>query len=170
MRYLFYEPNSGGLTAHNDLNRSIDIKSLQLAEFDDDTIHSQEIFDFLKFTDQLPGLQSRMNKLLLTSTHTFIIYLTDCQEGRGDTVLLNSMKSSILASTDTPNYSGAASSSLSSSSYTSSYTGPESNIIRSIQPKSGRLLLFPHNCPHSGLPVQKDCKLLIRGEAYCFKK
>jgi len=164
MRYLFYEPYSGGLAAHNDLNRSIDIKSLQLTDSNDDTNCNQEKYDFLKFN---PGLQSRMNKLLLTSTHTFIIYLTDCQEGWGDTVLLNSMKSSILASTDTsnPNLSGAAV----ASSYTS-YTGPESNIIRSIQPKVGRLLLFPHSCPHSGLPVQKDCKLLIRGEAHCLKK
>ena len=169
MRYLFYEPNSGGLAAHNDLNRSIDIKSLQLTEFDN-TNCGQEKCDFLKFT---PGLQSRMNKSLLTSTHTFIIYLTDCQEGWGDTVLLNSMKSSILASTDTPNpnLSGAeVSSSFSSPSTYTSYTGPESNIIRSIQPKLGRLLLFPHSCPHSGLPVQKDCKLLIRGEAHCLKK
>ena len=36
-------------------------------------------------------------------------------------------------------------------------------VLAIAQPKRGRALIFPHNCPHSGLEV-KSPKLLLRGE------
>jgi len=39
-----------------------------------------------------------------------------------------------------------------------------SAILALAKPKRGRLLLFPHRCPHSGLSVESVPKLLIRGE------
>jgi ankyrin repeat protein len=65
------------------------------------------------------------------STHTFILYLTDCTEG-GGTALLEHLK--------TP------------------------SVLAVAQPKRGRALIFPHNCPHSGLEVDCVPKVLLRGE------
>lgn len=68
------------------------------------------------------------------STHTFILYLSDCCEG-GETVLLQEL------------------------------SGKSSNIeLAKISPKCGRMLLFPHSCPHKGNAVVDVPKLLIRGE------
>ena len=39
-------------------------------------------------------------------------------------------------------------------------------ILRQIVPRTNRLLLFPHGCPHEGRPVCKGGKLLIRGECF----
>ena len=38
--------------------------------------------------------------------------------------------------------------------------------LASVQPRRGRLLVFPHACPHAGLAVQAAPKLLLRGELY----
>jgi hypothetical protein len=68
------------------------------------------------------------------STHTFLFYLTNCNSG-GETALLSDV------------------------------AGEGRNIIwASIKPKRGRLLVFPHRCPHEGLAVKDIPKLLIRGE------
>jgi hypothetical protein len=70
----------------------------------------------------------------LRSTHTFILYLTDCRFG-GETVLLQHLSVKL------------------------------SNVeLANISPKRGRLLLFPHNCPHKGNPTADIPKLLVRGE------
>lgn len=65
------------------------------------------------------------------STHTFILYLTDCGEG-GGTALLQQLN--------------------------------DPRVISVVQPKRGRVLIFPHMCPHSGLEVIRAPKLLLRGE------
>lgn len=41
-----------------------------------------------------------------------------------------------------------------------------SEILARVAPKRGRLLLFPHNCPHEGKEVRTVPKLLVRGEVY----
>ena len=64
------------------------------------------------------------------STHTFILYLTDCEHG-GGTALLQCLKH------------------------------PE--VISIAKPRRGRVLIFPHLCPHSGLETVSP-KLLLRGE------
>lgn len=70
------------------------------------------------------------------STHSFLCYLTDCLDG-GETVLLRAL------------------------------TGPEcGEHVASVSPRTGRLLLFPHSCPHEGVEVVDVPKLLIRGEVY----
>ena len=75
------------------------------------------------------------------STHTFILYLTDCKEG-GETALLKEL----------------------------SQHGPHDfhQVLSAISPRRGRLLLFPHACPHQGNKVISTPKLLLRGEA-CLK-
>ena len=68
------------------------------------------------------------------STHTFILYLTDCHFG-GATNLLE--------------YVSADGS---------------SGILAKVSPRRGRLLLFPHLCPHEGMEVVDLPKILLRGE------
>lgn len=71
------------------------------------------------------------------STHTFILYLRDCKIG-GETALLKELSSD----------------------------GPmaQHEVMASISPKRGRLLLFPHTTPHEGSKVVSTPKLLLRGE------
>mmetsp|Transcript_31467 Transcript_31467/g.69125 ORF Transcript_31467/g.69125 Transcript_31467/m.69125 type:complete len:436 (+) Transcript_31467:1-1308(+) len=66
------------------------------------------------------------------STHTFILYLTDCDEG-GETALLSDAVSC--------------------------------EVVAEVEPRRGRLFLFPHECPHEGIEVISTPKLLLRGEA-----
>jgi len=70
------------------------------------------------------------------STHTFLLYLSssDSDEGAGGETVL-------LESFDTP---------------------PRELAV--IRPARGRLLIFPHECPHRALPVDRPPKLLLRGE------
>ena len=68
------------------------------------------------------------------SSHTFILYLTDCSSG-GETSLLRDV-------------SGEG----------------RSEVLARVAPKQGRLLVFPHACPHEGLEVQEVPKILLRGE------
>lgn len=70
------------------------------------------------------------------STHTFILYLHDCEVG-GETLLLEGM------------------------------TGNTQNTaLARVSPRRGRLLLFPHNCPHKGEEVKSIPKILLRGEVF----
>lgn len=70
----------------------------------------------------------------LRSTHTFILYLTT-NEDSGETSLLGDV------------------------------SGEErSNVLAKIVPKRGRLLLFPHACPHEGNEVLDIPKIILRGE------
>lgn len=75
------------------------------------------------------------------STHTFILYLHDSEDG-GETALLKELSS------DGP------------------YAYHE--VIVKVKPCRGRLLLFPHACPHEGMEVVSTPKLLLRGEVAIF--
>lgn len=68
------------------------------------------------------------------STHTFILYLTDCQTG-GDTNLLEEVTAD-----------GSAA------------------CLANVSPRRGRLLIFPHLTPHEGTEVVDVPKILLRGE------
>lgn len=81
----------------------------------------------------------------VTSTHTFILYLTSCEEG-GETNLLSSLGGGHGPGAG-PGGGGAA-------------------VLARVRPVRGRLLLFPHRCPHEGAPAVSLPKLLLRGEAY----
>ena len=67
----------------------------------------------------------------IRSTHTFILYMTDCDEG-GETALLVDQKSC--------------------------------EVLTKVNPRRGRLFLFPHECPHEGCETITQ-KILLRGEA-----
>lgn len=71
-----------------------------------------------------------------TSTHSFLLYLTHCEIG-GETALLGAICGE-----------------------------KRHQTIAAIKPRRGRLLLFPHLCPHEGLAVVDAPKLLIRGEVW----
>eukprot|EP00802_Teleaulax_amphioxeia_P032065 Tamp_35775.p1 GENE.Tamp_35775~~Tamp_35775.p1 ORF type:complete len:101 (+),score=5.91 Tamp_35775:35-304(+) len=72
------------------------------------------------------------------STRTFLLYLEGCGDG-GETVLLEK---------EGPTIAGSG------------------RCLATVQPVRGRLLIFPHNCPHAGLAVIDAPKLLLRGEFY----
>jgi hypothetical protein len=69
------------------------------------------------------------------STHSFLLYLTDCEKG-GETTLLRNLIP----------------------------YAQDDNVLGKVSPRCGRLLLFPHHCPHQGERVVSAPKLLIRGE------
>lgn len=90
--------------------------------------------------------------LSIKSTHTLILYLTDCSSGGGETVLLRSLCKKL--GNDLKECSEG--------------TGDcHDNVIASVSPKMGRLLIFPHFCPHEGRAIcSKEPKLLLRGEVF----
>ena len=69
-----------------------------------------------------------------SSTHTFILYLFDCQSG-GETSLLGGL-----------------------------WGDGRNEVLARVSPKRGRLLLFRHACPHEGNEVIDVPKVLLRGE------
>jgi hypothetical protein len=70
------------------------------------------------------------------STHSFLLYLSTCRHG-GETALLGAV------------------------------TGDGRNQrLAAVTPKRGRILVFPHRCPHEGLVVVDTPKMLIRGELW----
>jgi hypothetical protein len=81
---------------------------------------------------------------VVTSTHTFILYMKTCAEG-GETNLLSSLGTSARREGEGEG---------------------EGSILASVKPVRGRLLLFPHRCPHEGAPASSLPKLLLRGEAF----
>ena len=68
------------------------------------------------------------------STHTFILYLTNCQSG-GETCLLECVSADGI-----------------------------SDVLATVSPQRGRLLIFPHSTPHEGREVVDVPKILLRGE------
>jgi hypothetical protein len=79
---------------------------------------------------------------LRASTHTFILYLSESSAG-GETHLLRRVPGR--------NF----------------HLSAAENILATVQPRLGRLLLFPHACPHAGAEVTDPPKLLLRGEVIC---
>lgn len=76
------------------------------------------------------------------STHTFILYLATCASG-GETALLADGR----APTGAEGAAGA-------------------KALADVRPVRGRLLVFPHDCPHAGRPVVDAPKLVVRGELW----
>ena len=88
------------------------------------------------------GAEVAGSKPALATTHTFLLYLRTCDAG-GETALLREVKSA----------AGAAGA-----------VGAES--LAEVKPLRGRLLVFPHECPHAGRPVVDTNKLVLRGELW----
>jgi len=78
---------------------------------------------------------SRTDEVGQTSSHTFILYLTDCDAG-GETMIISSLF--------------------------------DPKVFHRVTPRRGRLLIFPHACPHmAGEVVAKALpKILLRGELF----
>jgi hypothetical protein len=123
------------------------------------------------------------------STHTFLLYLADCEYG-GQTVLLKSVRAGCgggstyeaeeavdagQMDTETGDDKPAAAAasetngavSLPAAAPNQSDGGDLSTsdqVLAAVAPVRGRLFIFPHICPHAGLPVQSLPKVLVRGE------
>ena len=74
------------------------------------------------------------------SKYTFILYLTTVADG-GETVLLDHLPSM----KDGLNHT-------------------DLSIRYAAKPVKGRLFVFPHGCPHAGMPVEDGDKLILRGD------
>mmetsp|Transcript_42975 Transcript_42975/g.103903 ORF Transcript_42975/g.103903 Transcript_42975/m.103903 type:complete len:782 (-) Transcript_42975:1164-3509(-) len=122
MRFLDYSSQGIVLAPHVDLSRNHPLRFT--AAGDDGNIACQD-----------EQIQGGNDSIVVRSTHTFILYLTDCYNG-GATRLLRDV----------------------------SGEGQE-NTFATVQPRRGRLLLFPHSTPHEGLEVLDVPKILLRGEA-----
>ena len=79
------------------------------------------------------------------TTHSFLLYLTDCDAG-GETLLLEAKRGDARLAT-----AGGV------------VAGERATLARA-QPRRGRLLLMPHACPHAAAPVEDVPKRLVRGE------
>jgi len=79
------------------------------------------------------------------STHTFLLYLSDCSNG-GETTFLECREGDAALAA----HGGMA-------------PGPR-DVVGKVLPKRGRLLLMPHACPHLAAPTYDVPKVLIRGE------
>lgn len=86
-----------------------------------------------------------------TSSHTFLLYLNDCHTG-GETRLLRCVNPKKIIDDDSSNDTGSNTENI------------DSNILATIAPRRGRLLVFPHCCPHEGLGAISLPKTLLRGE------
>lgn len=125
---------------------------------------------------------SRRTSDNLCSTHTFLLYLTDCPEG-GETRLLKSLnpgKNKSLASTtsvdsNTTGYTNIRNTGtsitdiinpniISTDIPSDDKNDIDNNILATIVPIRGRLLVFPHICYHEGNKAISLPKLLLRGE------
>jgi hypothetical protein len=87
----------------------------------------------------------RMTPSGTRTTHSVLLYLTDCERG-GETLLLEARGGDSKLATN----GGVA-------------PGERATLARSA-PRRGRLLLMPHACPHAAAPVESAPKTLIRGE------
>ena len=79
------------------------------------------------------------------TTHSFLLYLTDCERG-GETLLLEAKP----GDERLKSAGGVA--------------PGERGVIAVSAPRRGRLLIMPHACPHAAAPVDSVPKTLIRGE------
>ena len=83
-----------------------------------------------------------------TSTHTLLLYLTDCEVG-GETVLLKECTKDL----HPPLVDGSE-----------GRDKDNAVVIYATQPRRGRILLFPHAAPHAGAMVKSVPKICLRAE------
>ena len=111
---------------------------------------------------------------MVTSTHTFLLHLRDCSEG-GETVLLDTLRNQgggIIGTTTGDRQmrvKAASAAQAKAKRRRIENEGPvasheNEHVLASVAPRRGRLLLFPHVCPHAGLEVVDAPKLFLRGE------
>ena len=155
MRFLHYSEAGGRLVPHVDLAKSLGPGVVARAGVAADDAHAA-----------------------LCSTHTFLLYLTAVGAG-GETVLLERLaggpgrKGAAARDGDRarrPRAGGAAASDDEAASDERADVDDAAawtaacGVIASVAPKRGRLLIFPHACPHAGLAVVDVPKIVVRGE------
>ena len=115
---------------------------------------------FLHYADVGGGLPPHLDLVRTDekgrrSTHTFILYLSDCSGGGGETVLLHRMEDEHGDLT----HQACPSKKRSRESCQDNAEA----VLAAVEPRRGRLLLFPHLCPHLARPTVVVPKLLLRG-------
>ena len=141
LRLLHYRHAGGRLVPHVDLSKRDFVRRE----------HSASVLPTSAVAEPTPKEPGRQRRTVeAVSTHTFLLYLTSCEEG-GETVMLSKLvadlaygKNVIQGRVEELERIGAG-------------------VIAAIKPKRGRLLIFPHSCPHAGAAVTRP-KMLIRGE------
>ena len=113
---------------------------------------------------------TRTTQLGVTSSHTFLLYLTNCEEG-GETSLLTHVSQE-----STPedrivdvkpikgNFDYFFTRELHAPLLKVIHLAIILQVTRIYYGNVGRLLLFPHMCPHEGRLVKTLPKYLLRGE------
>jgi hypothetical protein len=85
----------------------------------------------------------------LTSTHTLLLYLTDCSEG-GETLVMTRCAREILTTGSTND--GTLNGEI------------DDPVLHATHPRRGRILIFPHSTPHAGAKVVSVPKICLRAE------
>jgi hypothetical protein len=106
------------------------------------------------------------------STHTFLLHLRDSEEqDGGETVLLDTLHKSRKKESKKKNKKNKTEAQEKGvgEKKTSGEQGSDGMplVLGTVRPKRGRLMMFPHVCPHAGLMVHSpNKKLFLRGELY----
>lgn len=148
MRFISYGQEGSKLGAHVDLPAKL---------------RPNELINRVNWGDiHQTGSEGRDGELC-TTTHTWVLYLHDCDQG-GQTLLLESLPAASgqdfeLADGNKNQDSGP-------------FAVPENEkgagVLASVRPKRGRILVFPHQCPHMGAVVVSTPKTILRGECLKF--
>lgn len=96
------------------------------------------------------------------STHTFMVHLADCKQG-GETVFLthlNALRSCQLHR-EARDLSLEPEPELQVEEQDGEQDCP---VLAAALPRRGRLVVFPHECPHAGMAVLDVPKKFLRGE------
>mmetsp|Transcript_34201 Transcript_34201/g.69949 ORF Transcript_34201/g.69949 Transcript_34201/m.69949 type:complete len:137 (-) Transcript_34201:147-557(-) len=108
------------------------------------------------------------------STHTLLVFCSDCEVGGETALLLEDAKTNSLADDDNDSSNEKKKSAKLDRLQTTLQTIENSTAIMSkeiakpcfpVKPKCGRILFFPHECPHEGLrPTVSVPKIFLRAE------
>ena len=163
VRFLVYRNAGGSLPPHIDLCRS---ENFYLSPGEGE--EGKEVSDASQGENSPPHepRDGETEICTITSTHTFLLYLTTCENG-GETALLHRLP----PPTPAPHLLSAKKERKWKQEQASQDSPPQtlfegSNTIAAVKPVRGRLLFFPHACPHEGRLVECVPKMLIRGEMY----
>jgi hypothetical protein len=98
------------------------------------------------------------------STHTFMVHLADCSAG-GETVFLTRLNAGGGPQADsTQPQREERQQEQEQEQEEEEGGGLGAGVLGSALPQRGRLVIFPHECPHAGLPVLDVPKKFLRGE------
>ena len=199
LRFIHYTVNGACAPPHVDLTKTNSFYKYDLLEKDiDKSNRKRKILE-----EKVDGLSANLNDDCreyefqasfvhdAKSTHTFILYLTTCEEA-GETAFLKEIPKSAKKQNakrktdDVKNSSSKIEKDVNETSTTESKdqviqtevdrNNPQKekeieNVIYAVKPVRGRILFFPHLAPHEGRKVcipehSGKSKLLLRGELY----